>query len=385
MKKIGCVLAFCNNYGTMLQSYATLKKIQSMGYDCDFIRYKKRLTLTQKISMGIQFLRLKDFDGKMRRIKSRIYPHFNPAYRKIKCIKDQAFVNFAKEKLTPYFSEYVGFENLQKGALKYNAVLVGSDQIWSPMSLYNKFYNLLFVDDCIPKIAYASSFGVSEIPPFQHKATGDYLNRFSMIGVRESSGKKIVDSLSKKTATVVADPTMLLTKEEWEEEIKNTEVPFETPYILCYFLGKNKEHREAVLQLKRKKGYKIIAICHNDGYVKIDKNFGDLQPADIGPLEFLKCIYHASYVCTDSFHCTAFSILFQKQFMSFYRFKSSLKSSRNSRIDSILGKFNMSDRIYQGDITKIEQPIDYTLITPLLKEYRQMSLKFLEQELNCAK
>lgn len=150
-------------------------------------------------------------------------------------------------------------------------------------------------------------------------------------------------------------------------------------------MGKNKEHREAVLQLKRKTGYKIIAICHNDGYVKIDKNFGDLQPADIGPLEFLKCIYHASYVCTDSFHCTAFSILFQKQFMSFYRFKSSLKSSRNSRIDSILEKFNLSDRVYQGDITKIEQPIDYTLITPLLKEYRQMSLNFLEQELNCAK
>lgn len=385
MKKIGCVLAYCNNYGTVLQSYATLKKIQSMEYECDFIRYKKRLTLIQKISMGIKFIRLKDFEGKGRKIKRKIYRLINPTYRKSKIAKDKAFTNFTKEKLSPFIKEYNGFEDLRKGAFNYDLVLVGSDQIWTPMSLYSNFYNLLFVDDSIPKIAYASSFGVAEIPSFQKKATGAYLNRFSMIGVRETSGKNIVDSLSQKTATVVADPTMLLSKEEWEEEIKDTKESPSYPYIFCYFLGKNKEHRDAVLQLKEKTGYTIIAICHNDGYVKIDKNFGDIQPTDVGPLEFLKYIHNASYVCTDSFHCTAFSIIFQKQFMSFYRFKSSSKNSRNSRIDSILDKLYLSDRIYKGSISQIEQPINYNITTPLLEQYREMSLKFLEEELKCAK
>ena len=75
--------------------------------------------------------------------------------------------------------------------------------------------------------------------------------------------------------------------------------------------------------------------------------------------------------------------VFENMSRTWYKYQKYLR--RNSRIDCILEIFNLSDRIYQGDITKIEQPIDYTLITPLLKEYRQMSLNFLEQELNCAK
>ena len=89
------------------------------------------------------------------------------------------------------------------------------------MSLPNKFFNLLFVDDRVRKVAYASSFGVSEIPSFQRKATGAYLNRFYKIGVREQRGKEIVEELSHQKATVVVDPTMLLSRKEWEVEITN--------------------------------------------------------------------------------------------------------------------------------------------------------------------
>lgn len=167
---------------------------------------------------------------------------------------------------------------MHKGSLNYAAVVVGSDQVWTPMSLPNKFFNLLFVSDSVRKVAYASSFGVSEIPSFQRKATGAYLDRFYKIGVREQRGKEIVEELSHQKATVVADPTMLLSREEWEQEIADAHTTTEELYIFCYFLGTNQEARKAAKELKEKTGYKIITIRHMDEYVPEDELFGDEAP-----------------------------------------------------------------------------------------------------------
>ena len=136
-------------------------------------------------------------------------------------VRTDAVEAYKERKFIPLFKDYVGYEALHEGSKKYDAVVVGSDQVWTPLSLPTKFFNLLFVDDKVRKVAYASSFGVSSIPGFQQKATGAFLDRFHAIGVREQSGKKIVDSLSHQTATVVADPTMLLDHREWSEEIKD--------------------------------------------------------------------------------------------------------------------------------------------------------------------
>ena len=188
------------------------------------------------------------------------------------CIKQRidAVEQYKKLKLYPLFHNYVGFESLVKGTYQYSTVIVGSDQVWTPLSLPNKFFNLLFVDDSIRKVAYASSFGVSDIPDFQKKATGEYLDRFAYIGVREQRGKEIVDSLSHKKAQVVADPTLLLSRDEWEKEIEDSKVNETEPYIFCYFLGTNQDARKAVNELKAKTGLKIITLRHMDEYVPED-------------------------------------------------------------------------------------------------------------------
>ena len=384
MKKIGCVLAYCNNYGTMLQSYATLRMIQSLGFSCEIIRYKKHLSFKRKLTLIINYIRIGDFASKKRLLHNKICYKLYPQYREGKNNKKKAFLKFANKHLIPFFKEYDGYDELKKGAFRYNLVLVGSDQVWSLMSLYSGFYNLLFVDSTIPKVAYASSFGVSSIPPFQHKATKAYLDRFAKIGVREESGKKIVESLSANSATVVADPSMFLTKEEWENEIKDIKIETPFPYIFCYFLGNSKKHRDEVCQLKKITGCKIIAICHNDEFVKSDENFADFLPSDVGPLEFVKYIKDAKYVCTDSFHGAVFSIIFHKQFLSFYRFKHTLKGSRNTRIDNILSKFDLSDRIYKGDIGVMLNDIDYCKVQGELDLFRNMSIDFLKEELSLA-
>lgn len=383
--KIGCVIAYNdnhNNYGTSLQGYATIKKIQDLGYKCEIIRYKKQLSNIEKVILIIQMFRCGGTFDKLRNLKERLNFILHKRYKNNINIRTKAVNRYKTQKLEPLFKYYHGYEALCNGSQNYDAVLVGSDQVWTPMSLYNKYYNLLFVDERIPKVAYASSFGVSEIPKIQRKETGVYLNRFSSIGVRELKGKEIVDSLSTKKAKVVVDPTLLLTKQDWEKEIENSKINDDKPYIFCYLLGTNQEARDAISKLKAKTGLKIIVIRHLDEYVSKDEKFGDEAPYDVSPNDFVKYISRAQYVCTDSFHCTIFSILFHRQFITFYRFAENSKNSRNSRIDSLFSLLGLSDRLYKNEIyDTINNGINYDEVDRKLNELRIDSVNFLKSSL----
>ena len=384
-KKVGCVIA-CRenhtNYGSSLVNYSFLKKLQELGADVEIIIYKKTLSFPQKIAFVVNAILAGEWkDIAHRIIGDRLVK--NHQYEANIAIRTKAVNEYKNQRFAPYFHEYVGYEALHKGSSNYDIVVVGSDQVWTPMSLPNKYFNLLFVDDNVPKASYASSFGVSEIPAFQRKATGKYLDRFKMIGVREISGKKIVESLSHNKATIVADPTLLLDKNEWEQEIKDVVIDNSEKYIFCYFLGTNPEARRAANQLKKKTSYKIITIRHMDEYVPEDENFGDEAPYNVGPNEFIKYISQAAYVCTDSFHCTAFSIQFQKPFMTFYRFASKSKTSKNTRIDSLFSMLEIDRKhIYDGDISLIDSPVNWENISHKLNQFRYDSIEFMKKILS---
>lgn len=384
VKKVGCVIAYHKghtNYGTSLVGYALIKEIKNLAYDVEVINYVKLLPLREKIAWAINAIRCDGFNFITERFRGAKNIKNNPTYAMNIKIRANAVEDYKEHKIIPFFKDYCGYKALHDGSKNYDVIVVGSDQVWTPWSLPTKFYNLLFVDDNVRKVAYASSFGVSVIPKFQRKATGAYLDRFYCIGVRETAGKEIVDSLSKQKATVVADPTMLLSPEEWMNEIKDSKVGESEPYIFCYFLGTNKEARVAANHLKEATGYKIITLRHMDEYVPSDELFGDEAPYNVNPNDFLKYISGAAYVLTDSFHCSAFSIQFKRKFMTFYRFKSSSKVSRNSRIDSLLGIFGLQERLYQGDIMKINNPIDYVSVHVKLTSYRKKSISFLKKSL----
>ncbi len=385
-KTIGCVIAYNdnhNNYGTSLQGYAMLKKIQDLGYSCEVIRYIKKLSYKQKIQYIINAIRAGETKNIIARITKKNNLRKHPQYAEGIKRRTKVVNKYKEIKIIPYFHKFIGFQALQEGTKIYDAIVVGSDQVWSPLSLPNKFFNLLFVDENMPKIAYASSFGVSEIPTFQKKATGKYLDRFQVIGVREQRGKEIVESLSHKKAQVVADPTLLLDRKEWEKEIRESKKRETQPFIFCYFLGNNPNARKAANELKEKTGYKIITIRHMDEYVPEDEFFGDEAPYDIDPNDFIALISQATYVCTDSFHCTVFSIIFEKQFMTFYRFAIGSKTARNSRIDSLFSVLGINrERIYSNEICEtINHKIDYTSVNQRLSQLREESIKFLTNAL----
>ena len=383
--KIGYVIAYRkghNNYGTSLQGYALLKKMQQLGYEVEVISYIKRLSLLQKVRFVVNAIRVGGGNNIWKRMISKQVLRQHPQYASNIGERTQAVDAYKEKKLIPLFRKYVGYDALHEGSKNYSAVVVGSDQVWTPMSLPNKFFNLLFVDDSVPKVAYASSFGVSHIPQFQKKATGAYLDRFYKIGVREQRGKEIVEELSHQHATVVADPTLLLSKEEWEEEISNARPNEKESYIFCYFLGTNQDARKAVNELKKKTGLKIITIRHMDEYVPEDESFGDEAPYFVDPNDFVKYISQASYVCTDSFHCTVFSIIFHRQFMTFYRFASTSKTGRNSRIDSLFNVLGIDkNHIYKGNISLIDNKIDWGQTDERLTGLRKESISFIKEAL----
>lgn len=382
IKKIGCVIAYRKNhtnFGTSLVGYALLRKLQQLGYDIEVINYVKRPTNKEKLEIALNQLRVQGF--------KKFFKRFQPQPTNLNFvegikIRTEYVEAYKARKLEPLFHNYVGFKDLCEGSKNYDAVVVGSDQVWLPHGLKTKFFNLLFVDDSVRKVSYASSFGVSEIPAFQRKETATYLDRFYAISVREQKGKEIVETLSKNKAKVVADPTLLLNSKEWIEEVKDSNVKEKDPYIFCYFLGTNQEARKAANDLKAASGYKIITLRHMDEFVDEDENFGDEAPYDIDPNDFVKLISEAEYVCTDSFHCTAFSIQFHRKFMTFYRFGTGEKGGRNSRIDSLFSMLSVSrEHIYNGDIMMINNPIDWNTVDEKLESLREESISFIKNSL----
>ena len=368
MKKIGLAVCYdTKNFGSQLQVLATVKKVEELDCKPEIIRYKKKITPTFIVQtiprlFNISFLKSKlSGNQKDNALKSR------PFYQAQVQQRNQRFDAFVDKYFAPLFSEsYGGWETLVAKCKKnYDVFLCGSDQLWLPNNLGSHFYTLEFAPDNKLKIAYATSFGVSQIPNSQKKATAKYLNRFQHLSTRELAGQKIIKELTGKTAQVVCDPTLLFDAEGWKQMLPEKKV-VEEPYVFCYFLGTNEEHRKIANEFKNKTGLKLVTCPFLDNYVECDLNFGDIQLFDMDAADFVNLIRHAEYILTDSFHGSVFSILNHKKFMTFNRFNAGA-NSRNSR--------------NSGDVMNVEKDINYNAVEEKLEKLRADSIKYLETAL----
>lgn len=371
-----------NNYGSMLQSYAMQQTLFTLKLDNEIINYSKKSIFNQIKRLFNKTL----LKAKLAFVYRSIYgKYIDKELGQYFKRRDLIFNEFSKNKFV--MSEYINNrEALIRKMNDYDNVVVGSDQVWNPTNFRTDYYTMTFVPDNINKVAYASSFGVSHIPKNQIEGTKKYLSRINSIGVREITGQKIIKELLNRDVEVVSDPTLLLSVEDWNK-IKTDKRIIEGDYIICYFLGSNKGHRDFVNKLKEKTGYQIATIPHCDGIVKADLNFGDLRPDNIGPCEFLNLIANAKFVCTDSFHCCIFSILYKKQFYVFNRFDhtASKMSSTNSRIDSLLTITNLQDRLINSYSTVPNTVIDenkFSDVDMRLLGLKERSLIYLKEALH---
>lgn len=384
MKKVGlCVRYDCNNYGSMLQILATQKAIEDCGCTYEHIRYDKK-TLWFYIKNLNRVFNPYFIRGKIMGLQKAKGITTDLEAKKGNSQRKQKFEEYRKLYIKPYSPIYKGYSKLVKGADNYSAIMVGSDQLWTPAGIQSKFYNLLFVPDNIKKIALATSFGVTEIPKNQIKQTKRYLDRIEYLSVREISGEKIVKRLTGRSVLVAVDPTLLYTGKEWLDIFPYKRL-YEDKYIFAYFLGTNIEHRKIVEEFAKKKNLKIVSCPAMDEYVPYDSSFGDSREYNIDPIDFLNLIRGAEYIFTDSFHGTIFSILNHKKFLTFDRYIDEIRRGKNSRIESLFNLLNLSDRHVihksQFEFEKMNQIIDYDSVDIQLDKLRIQSWDFLKKAL----
>ena len=365
----------------MLQAYATKKILDkneipnetiNIKYNKDFKNGKRKYYLSQ-------ITNFKFIKNKLGMVKLKIDKKLNKQLGKNIAIRTQKYKEFRKEfNLSRSNNTFKDLTNQAKEL--YSDVIVGSDQLWLPVNVVADYYTLNWVPDEINKISYSTSFGFSSIPNKYVELYRNFLNRINYLSTREESGVQIIKDIVARDAKLVCDPTILLTKDEWHEE-SSKERKYDEKYILCYFLGNNIEHRKFAERLRKKTGYKIVSLNHADEYVKYSDEFCDYAPFDIGPREWISLIENAEYVCTDSFHGTVFSILFNKMFFDFRRHNNKSKVSTNSRIDSLLDVAGISkERILVGneDIDKVlTYKIDYNKVNENINKFREDSQKWL--------
>lgn len=381
MKKVGLAVCYdTKNFGSQLQVLATIKKIEDLGYKTEIIRYKKKLTPTFVLQtiprlFNVSFIKAKLY-SKNKKQKIERYPDIAKNIH----VRNSRFNEFVEKYFTNLSKPYAGWENLvRESAKNYDMFLCGSDQLWLPNNLGSHFYTLEFAPNNKPKIAYATSFGVSQIPKQQKKATAKYLNRFQYLSTRELAGQKIIQELTGKTASVVCDPTLLFDAKGWERMLLERKL-VEEPYVFCYFLGTNEEHRKVANEFKKRTGLKLVTCPYLDNFVEKDQQFGDIQMFDMDAADFVNLIHHAEYILTDSFHGSVFSILYHKKFMTFNRFMAGT-NSRNSRIDSLCTLLGLSERRFNGNIMDVKKDIDYVGVDKRLNKLRANSIEYLENAL----
>lgn len=382
--KIGIVTTFrIDNYGTKLQAYAMQKNLAQNGDTVCLLDYYPAYDMRPHV-VCYKFLK---------KIRAKIQSLFcgnkkNNSSKQIELGKrHKAIESFNRHYIIS--APIKGFWNLKKTVGTYDCFVCGSDQIWAVGNNITDYFNLAFVKGKKPTVAYAPSFGTSHIPQsFQHSYR-NFLKNIDYVSVREDSGVRLIQELTGDVVRQVLDPTLLADKMVWDGLIEGYEnyLPNQK-YIFCYFLGKEGSHRDFALKLSADSGCKLVNLAHMKGFCSEDEKMSGDKLFDVSPELFVCLIKNAEYVCTDSFHGTVFSIIYNKSFFTFERFKTDMEESTNGRIYSLLNMLGLRNRLVENNVvyeSLQKSTIYWTAVNCKLELKKQESKSFLYNSLNAIK
>lgn len=346
MKRIG-ILTYhypeSRNYGAILQAYSTLTFLKGLGYDTKIIDYKK----------------MKKEEREKLKEESKNFQEFSDKFLEL--------TELCETK-----------KELKKLNDKIDIFLVGSDQVWRAGKLrFSPEYFFNFVEKNKRKISYAASFGLNKwngniLSTFIVKKL---IKKFDFISVREESGKDICKDIFGVESSCVLDPTLILPKENYYKIIETCtrSIELENNYIAYMILDENslvKEYSEKIANdlncnLKHIKGEKSRGNIFK--YSKVE--------------EWLSYIKNAELVITDSFHCVAFSIIFNKKFIVLAN-----PARGIARLENLLKLVGLENRLFVKieDIFRnkiLTENIDYEEVEKKLSVHREYSVNFLKKAL----
>jgi len=377
-KKIGIItLNGYSNYGNRFQNYAVEQVLQSFGFEVETILNKTSSVRSKKRNKS-PFKTLQNLAKMEKRklisgVKNRMnYYLHKQKIDNFKRKKTELFKNFSNKYLheTNYaISIHDIPDNLNE---KYDFFVTGSDQVWNPHYVRkDSSINFLTFASKEKRIAFAPSFGVSKIPGEDKDNFQRWISEMCKLSVREEEGARIINELTGRKATVLVDPTMMLDKKKWMSISNEDSKKPKGDYLLTYILGKIPKEKEK--QIRR--------YAKDNDYTLVDLAMGsDWSDYIVGPREFIDYINSANAVFTDSFHGTIFSILFNTPFVTFKRRGT---HEMNSRIDTLLTKFDFMDRLEDNiSLTKTEiMDIDFSHVDKTLAKERKKTNDYLKDAL----
>jgi len=291
--------------------------------------------------------------------------------------QNRLFIQF--ETIIPHYPLHYDNTNIKQTNDYSNTFIIGSDQVFSSYFLPLSAFFGEFTAPDKKVISYAASSNVKKFPPLAEKLFIKKLQRVNAVSVREQTLKEYIEKITNKKATVVLDPTFLLSPADWLKIANPAPVP-PKKYIFCYFLGnKSVWQRKAARAYADKYGYELVHLPYITQTVRpADKFLKGQGRYDVGPREFISLINGAECIFTDSFHGLAFSINFSKQFYVFNRDDKSGPESMIARITDTLDLFRLQDRhITTPNAVPTERPINYIPVQEILASRKKESMEWL--------
>lgn len=352
------VLTFHNaiNYGAILQTYATQHYLEAMGHEVTIIDYRNQSIEDAYLPYTFSLLRL------FHRKPWNILPYLLTTLSYSKKRKKQ--YEFSKSELSLSHRQYFVGDALEQ----FDIILIGSDQVWNPNFTggFDTFYWGQFEHGNSKVVAWAASSKEKALNNSDRKVIEALLGNFTAISVREQELKAFLSPISSQQIHVLPDPTLLLTKTEWKKLCHPVK---EKDYILVYAMENEQDAIRIVEKLARKKNKKII-IINPYSHVRIQKGY----KTTLSPYDFLSYFMYADEIMSVSFHGTAFSLIFEKQFYCYIA-----KGKSNVRIESILKQIGLESRIINEDTNLDElSVIDFNGINGQLEKLRKTAFFFFQ-------
>jgi hypothetical protein len=255
----------------------------------------------------------------------------------------------------------------------FSCLICGSDQIWNPEltdgldpNYFGKIRNFKG-----KSISYAASDG-GKIDSLEYSSICENVNNLTYISVRERSLKYSLLHYTNKPIQEVLDPVFLPDVSYWNCQQEEQQ---KSGYILVYQLSNNPIILQEAHRLSKITRKKIIELVYGVPFGKLFKTKHHLKIC-VSPLTFVKFFSKADFILTNSYHGTAFSIIFNKQFCT-YKLQ-----ERSARITDLLQDLNLSDRYVSSSAGVIEKPINYQKVSIQLNNKRKSSISFLQESLN---
>lgn len=370
MKKCGMITMYDNNFGACLQAYSLQTVLSNMGIESEIIKYSRHKKPVQTFNLEKVISRLRGLS-----IKDLFIYALSQKFIKG---RKALFEEFRRTRLDFSEEQYYRDSNLNILEKLYDIFACGSDMLWSEEFVED--WNFYYIGFSAGKktIAYAPSFGKNEISEKYKESCKKFITNIDVVSCREEAGVKLIQELSDLKVPQVMDPTMLLTRDEWNSVIADNTTMVQEPYTLLYLFGGTEGKRKKFLQTMENEGTgKNVFLPMNYAQYKAEKL------PDIGPLEYLRLFRDAEFVVTDTFHGLMFSIIYRKPFLVLEREDKNHWAKYSDRMTSTLDMFGLKDRYVDSSFTDFGRMrnLDYSFLEDKLEEKRRKSLEYLKKAL----